>query len=67
MLAGTCMQRLSSNAITSVVPGHEPQSFTFDHVANAGTTQNEMFQCRPLPAYQIMRPVAAALRACAAV
>ncbi|KAK9795952.1 hypothetical protein WJX73_003914 [Symbiochloris irregularis] len=42
--SGTCLQRLSSSGITSTVPGHDPQSFTFDHVANSNTTQDDMFR-----------------------
>lgn len=42
--AGTCLQRISSNSITSAVPNHEPQSFTFDHIANTSTTQDDIFQ-----------------------
>ena len=45
--AGSCIEKTSSKSVNLRQPGHEAQTWMFDHVAGDDTSQEEMFRGKP--------------------
>ena len=47
--AGSCLTQVIGNSITTVLPGHEPQTFAFDQIMGPSTSQDDVFHGEPGP------------------